>query len=98
VVAVDSPRYRSCPCRVREVATVSPLTTVLTEHTTPETVYMQARFAAVMSYRPAAALLGEVFPLGRTLHAAGVREQTHRVAARLHNERGPENAAGFQNS
>jgi hypothetical protein len=95
VVAVDSPRYRSCPCRVREVATVSPLTTVLTEHTTPETVYMQARFAAVMSYRPAAALLGEVFPLGRTLHAAGVREQTHRVAARLDNERGPENTAGF---
>jgi hypothetical protein len=32
VVAVDSPRYRSCPCRVREVATVSPLTTVLTEY------------------------------------------------------------------
>jgi hypothetical protein len=46
-------------------------------------VYMQARFAAVMSYGQAAALLGEVFPLGRTLHAAGVREQTCRVAARL---------------
>jgi hypothetical protein len=43
-VAVDSPRYRSCPCRARDSATFSPLTAVLTEHTTPETVYMQARF------------------------------------------------------
>jgi hypothetical protein len=69
---------------------------VLTEHTTPETVYMQARLAAVMSYGQAAALLGEVFPLGRALHGAGVREQTHRVAARLDDERGSEDTAGFR--
>ena len=96
VVVVDSPRYRSCPCRARDSATFSPLSAALTEHTTPETVYMQARFAAVMSYGQAAALLGEVFPLGRTLHAAGVREQTHRVAARVDNELGPDATAGFR--
>jgi hypothetical protein len=94
-VVVDSPRYRTCPCRVRDAATFSPLTAVLTEHATPEMAYMQARFAAVMSYGQAAALLGEVFPLGRTLHAAGVREQTCRVAARLEDELGPEDTAGF---
>ncbi|MGH3197819.1 MAG: ISKra4 family transposase, partial [Streptosporangiaceae bacterium] len=49
-----------------------------------------------MSYGQAAALLGEVFPLGRTLHAAGVREQTCRVAARLEDELGPEDTAGFR--
>jgi hypothetical protein len=95
-VSVDSPRYRTCACQVREVATFTPLTAILTEHTSPETVYMQARFAAMMSYHQAAALLGEVFPLGRTLHPAGVREQTHRVAARLEHERGPEDTAGFR--
>ena len=34
-VAVDSPRYRTCPCRVQDPATFSPLAAVLTEHTTP---------------------------------------------------------------
>jgi hypothetical protein len=57
---------------------------------------MQARFAAVMSYGQAGALLGGVFPLGRALHAAGVREQTYRVAARLDDELGPEDTAGFR--
>ena len=95
-VTVDSPRYLTCPCRVQDEATFSPLAAVLTEHTTPEMAYIQARFAAVMSYAQAAALLGEVFPLGRTLHAAGVREQTCRVAAQLEDELGPEEDAGFR--
>ena len=34
-------------------------------------------------------------PLGRTLHATRVREQVHRIAARLDAELGPEDAAGF---
>ena len=59
-------------------------------------MYVQTRFAAVMSYGQAAALPGEVFPLGRTLHAAGVREQTCRVAAQLEDELGPEEDAGFR--
>lgn len=94
-VTVNSPRYFACPCQTQDAATVSPLTTVLDEHTTPEVAYMQARFAAVMAYGQAAGLLGEVFPLGRTLHATRVREQVHRIAARLDAELGPEDAAGF---
>jgi len=94
-VTLDSPRYLTCPCQVQDTATFGPLAAVLTEHTTPETVYIQARFAAVMSYGQAAALLGEVFPPGRILHAAGVREQTCRVAARLEDQLGPEDTAGF---
>jgi hypothetical protein len=94
-VTLDSPRYRACPCRRESAATFSPLAAVLVEHATPELAYAQARFAAVMSYHQAAALLGEVFPLGRALHASGVREQVHRVAARLEAELGPEDNAGL---
>jgi hypothetical protein len=94
-VTLDSPRYRACPCRREGAATFSPLAAVLAEHTTPELAYAQARFAAVMSYHQAATLLGEVFPLGRALHASGVREQVHRVAARLEAELGPEDNAGL---
>ena len=94
-VDVDSPRYLTCLCKADGPATFSPLSGILAEHTTPEMVYIQARFAAVMSYGQAAALLAEVFPLGRTLRAARVREQVHRVAARLDAELGPEDTAGF---
>jgi hypothetical protein len=89
-LALDSPRWRSCPCQPGQTDTFSPLTTVLAEHTTPELVYLQTRFAAVMSYAQTAALLGEVLPLGKTLHASGIREQVHQVATRLEDELGPE--------
>ncbi|PZS38339.1 MAG: ISKra4 family transposase [Pseudonocardiales bacterium] len=91
---VNSPRWLSCPCHSAATASFSPLATTLAEHTTPELVYLQARFAAVMSYAQAGALLGEVLPLGRTLHPSGVRAQLHQVATRLEAELGAEDTAG----
>ena len=95
-MTLDSPRYLTCSCQRQDAATFSPLPGVLAGHTTPELAYAQARFAAVMSYNQAAAMLGEVFPLGRTLYASGVREQVHRIAARLETELGPEEDAGLR--
>ncbi len=91
---VDSPRWISCPCHSAASTSFSPLATTLAEHTTPELVYLQARFAAVMSYAQAGTLLGEVLPLGRTLHPSGVRAQLHQLATRLDAELGAEDTAG----
>jgi hypothetical protein len=93
-LGVNSPRWLSCPCHSAASTSFSPLATTLAEHTTPELVYLQARFAAVMSYAQAGALLGEVLPLGRTLHPSGVRAQLHQVATRLEAELGAEDTAG----
>ena len=68
---IDSPRWISCPCQSGASTSFSPLATTLAEHATPELVYLQARFATAMSYAQTAALLGEVLPLGRTLHPSG---------------------------
>ncbi len=91
---LDSPRLVTCPCRADDAegapATFSPLATTLTQRHTPELVYLQARFAAVMSFDLAAHLLGEILPLGRTLHASAVRDQVNTVATRLEGELGPE--------
>lgn len=70
--------------------TFSPLSAILTGRNTPEPVYLQARFAAVMSFNLAAHLLGEVLPLGRALHGSAVRDQVTAVARRLEGELGPE--------
>jgi len=91
---VEGPRWISCPCHSAASTSFSPLATTLAEHTTPELVYLQARFAAVMSYAQAGALLGEVLPLGRRLHSSGVRAQLHQVATRLEAELGAEDTAG----
>ncbi len=90
---LDSPRFLACPCRAdatEGAATFSPLAALLVERSTPELVYLQDRFAAVMSFNLAGRLLGEVLPLGRTLHGSAVRDQVNAVARRLEGELGPE--------
>jgi hypothetical protein len=85
-----SPRWHHCPCRPQERQTFSPLTELLPERTTPELLYLEAKFAGLMSYGLSAKLLGELLPLGRTLHATALRRQVHATAQRLEEELGPE--------
>ena len=63
---------------------------LLPEWSTPELCYLQAKFAALASYRVAATLLAELLPLGRPLHATAVRRHAQAVADRLDDELGPE--------
>jgi hypothetical protein len=90
VLRVPSPRWWHCDCRAQPTRTLQPLAHVLPERTTPELAYLQARFAGLVSYGITAKLLGELLPLGRTLHPAVVRRQTQAVAARLEDELGEE--------
>jgi hypothetical protein len=85
-----SPRWWHCGCRDQPTRTFQPLAGLLPERTTPELAYLQARFAALVSYGITADLLGELLPLGRRLHPAVVRRQTQAVAQRLEDELGEE--------
>jgi hypothetical protein len=88
-----SPRWRHCPCRPQPTRAFSPLAAVLPERTTPELLYLEAKFAGLISYGLCAKLLAETLPLGRRLHASAVRRQVQAVAQRLEDELGPEQAA-----
>ncbi|HEV8176701.1 MAG TPA: ISKra4 family transposase, partial [Gemmatimonadales bacterium] len=87
---LPSPRWWHCDCHDQPTRTFQPLAELLPERTTPELAYLQARFAGLVSYGVTAKLLGELLPLGRRLHPAVVRRQTHAVAARLEDELGDE--------
>jgi hypothetical protein len=87
---LPSPRWHHCYCRPQERQTFSPLTEVLPERTTPELLYLEAKFAGLMSYGLSAKLLCELLPLGRTLHTTALRRQVHATAQRLEGELGPE--------
>jgi hypothetical protein len=66
---LESPRWHHCRCRPQPRKTFSPLAEILSERTTPELLYLEAKFASLMSYSLSARLLGELLPLGRRLHA-----------------------------
>ena len=70
---LPSPRWRHCDCTPARQKTFSPLTTILHERTTPELLYLESKFAALIPFGLSAKLLAELLPLGRTLDATVVR-------------------------
>jgi len=63
---------------------------LIAERTTPELLYLEAKFAGLVSYGLSAKLLADILPLGRPLHAAAVRLHAQTVAQRLEDELGDE--------
>ena len=90
--ALPSPRWYRCPCQPAATRTFSPLAELLPERTTPELLYLEAKFAGLASYGLSAKLLAELLPLGRSLQASVVRRHVQATAQRLEAELGPEQA------
>ena len=90
VFRLASPRWWHCPCTAGSTATFSPLTGLLPERATPELLYLETKYATLVSYGASATLLAEVLPLGRAVHAAAVRLHAQAVAQRLEDELGEE--------
>ncbi len=88
-----SPRWHRCGCGPQPTRTFSPLATVLAGRVIPELVYLEAKFAGLMSYGLTASVLAEVLPIGRALYASEARRHTHAVAQRLEDELGPEQSS-----
>src|SRR5689334_1739024 len=89
-VPLASPRFHRCRCQPADPKTVSPLTELFTEHTAPELLYLETRWASLLSYGLTAELLKEVLPIGRGANASTIRSHLHRVAARHEAELGDE--------
>jgi hypothetical protein len=70
----------------------SPLAQVLTRHTAPELEFLQAKWAAHLSFGAVADLLHDVLPIDTHLHGETVREHVFATAERLEAEIGPEQA------
>src|SRR5216684_7115985 len=85
-----SPRWRQCPCQPQTTRTFSPLAAALPEHTTPELLYLESKFAGLVSYGLSARWLAETLPIGRPLHASTVRLHALATGERLESELGPE--------
>lgn len=89
-LTLHSPRLFHCDCQAHEAKSFSPLADLLSERTAPELLYLESKFAALMSYGQSAELLAEVLPIDEHLNAETVRNHTQQVAERLEAELGDE--------
>ncbi|WP_018431432.1 ISKra4-like element ISUnCu7 family transposase [Hoeflea sp. 108] len=89
-VPVSSPRLHRCACDAGQTRTFSPLTTLFSEHVAPELLYLETKWASLVSFGVTVDLLKDVLPIGSTLNAETVRNHLHRIAARAEAELGDE--------
>jgi len=68
------------------------LAELLVERTAPELLYLEAKFASLVSYGLSMKLLEEALPIGAGINASTIRNHTLAVAERLESELGYEQA------
>jgi hypothetical protein len=87
-LSLESPRLYRCNCHPHEKASFSPLADLLPERTSPELLYLQTKWASLMSYGMSVKLLEEVLPLETC--PGTVFNHVHQMAERVENELGDE--------
>jgi hypothetical protein len=98
-VTVPNPRWEHCSCQPQEQKTFRPLASLLPERTSPELLYLETKWAALVPYGVTAQLLHEVLPIDAKHSAVTVRHHLQRVAERREEALGEEQpffAAGCQ--
>jgi hypothetical protein len=85
-----SPRLRRCPCQHTGPATTSPLVELLPDHTAPELLYLESKWASLVSYGLTVKALCDFLPVDTALNTSSVRRDALSVGRRLDMELGPE--------
>jgi hypothetical protein len=87
-VLLASPRLYHCRCQAHKMTTFRPLTALLTESTTPELLFLETKWASLLSYGMTARVLRDFLPVDETLNATTVQNHTLAVAQRCEEELG----------
>lgn len=82
-VDVPSRRLHHCACHPQAGRTFSPLTELFTQHAAPELLFLEAKWASLVSYGITTDLLKDVLPVAETTNPTTVRKDLYRVAERL---------------
>jgi hypothetical protein len=83
VLSVESPRLYQCGCQAHATTTFSPLATLLPERTTPELLFLETKWAALVSYGLTVKLLPDVLPIDEPLQAVTIRHHVFKLAEQL---------------
>ena len=89
-VTLTSPRLYHCHCQRRKTTTFRPLNALLTDAVAPELLFMETKWASLVSYGLTAQALKDFLPVDATLNATTVQNHTLTVAQRCEDELGEE--------
>ena len=87
---IVSPRLYDCPCQNNGRHSSSLLAELLSTHCAPELLYLETKFASLMSYGLSVKLLTEILPITEEISAASMQRHLQRVAERIEGELGEE--------
>lgn len=85
-VAVPSPRFYRCQCHNSSAKTFSPLTELLPNHTAPELLWLETKWASLASFGITTDLLKDVLPIDGRLSPDTIRRNLARIATRMEGE------------
>jgi hypothetical protein len=89
-VTLTSPRLYYCRCQRRKTTTFRPLNALLTDSVAPELLFMETKWASLVSYGLTAQALKDFLPVDTTLNATTDQNHTLKVAERCEAELGEE--------
>ena len=92
-IPVESPRFEHCSCQAYDTQSFSPLALLLPEHTTPELLYLESKWAALASYGMTVKMLEDVLPMDEPLQLVTIRNHVIKLAERLEEELGDEHVS-----
>ena len=96
---VPNPRWLRCPCTPsNQPRTFRPMGQLLTGGSTPELIYMEAKWGSLIPYAQVAGLLKDVLPVSPRLHRETVRRHLHMTAGKLEQALGEERDRLFAGS
>src|SRR6516225_2111420 len=72
-IELKSPRLEHCRCQPHAAKTLSPLQTILPEHTSPEMLYLEVKWSSLLAYEVGCDLLHDVLPVNEKLSAVTMR-------------------------
>jgi hypothetical protein len=80
-----SPRFHQCDCSPlgRGTKSFSPLVDLLIERCSPELVYLETKWASLLSYGLTTKLIKDVLPVSEKLNPCSIRKHVFNVAERL---------------
>jgi hypothetical protein len=85
-VLLPSPRLYHCRCQGQQTSTFRPLSGLLTASTTPELLFLETKWASLLSYGMTARVLKDFLPVAETLNATTIHNHTLAVAHRCEEE------------
>jgi hypothetical protein len=89
-VAVPNPRWHRCACQSEGPQTFRPMAAWLTGRTSPELLYLEAKWGSLIPFEKVAALLKEVLPVSASTNHETIREHLQAIAERMEAELGEE--------